>query len=109
MQVRRKTSFIYLVLLTVTASVSADQADDFFRFLEARDHSITTYEIKLQQISFDITLDDYEAFKKNVEEMAKDKSGGKSPSQQAEQLVRKWSENTHGLERHVLHRPTARR
>ena len=104
MQVRRKTSFIYLVLLTVTASVSADQADDFFRFLEARDHSITTYEIKLQQISFDITLDDYEAFKKNVEEMAKDKSGGKSPSQQAEQLVRKWSENTHGLERHVLHR-----
>jgi thiol-disulfide isomerase/thioredoxin len=104
MQVCRKMSLIYLVLLTVTASLSADQAGDFFRFLEARDRSITTYEIKLQQISFDIALDNYKAFKKNVEEMTKDKSGSKSPLQKVEQLVRKWTENTHGLERHFLHR-----
>jgi hypothetical protein len=104
MQVRKKMSLIYLVLLTATATLAADQAEDFFRFLEARDKSITCYEIKLRQISFDIALDNYEAFKKNVEEMAKDKSRGQSPSQKAEQLVRKWSENTRGLERHVLHR-----
>jgi thiol-disulfide isomerase/thioredoxin len=101
MQARRKRSIICLIVLTVTASLAADQADDFLRFLEARDQSIASYEIKLRQISFDITLDDYEAFKKNVEEIAKDEPGGQRPLQQAEQLIRTWAKEPHRLQRHT--------
>ena len=104
MPVCRKMSTICLVVLCVTSSLGAGQADDFLRFLEARDASIASYEIKLRQISFHIALDDYEAFKASIEQMAKDKTGSLSPSQQAEQLVRKWTEKDRGLERHVLHR-----
>ena len=93
-----------LVVFSITTSLAAKEADDFLSFLEARDESIASYEIKLRQISFDIALADYEAFKKSVEQMAKDKAGSMSPSQQAEQLVRKWAEKDRGLERHVLHR-----
>jgi len=100
----RKISTICLVVLCVTSSLGAGEADDFLRFLEARDASIASYEIKLRQITFDIPLDDYEAFKKSVEQIAKDKAGSLSPSQQAEQLVRTWTEKDRGLERHVLHR-----
>jgi len=84
--------------------LAAGQADDFLRFLEARDESIASYEIKLRQITFDIALDDYEAFKTSVEQIATDKTGSLSPSQQAEQLVKRWAREDHGLERHVLHR-----
>jgi len=84
--------------------LAADQADDFFHFLEVRDKSIASYEIKLRQITFEIALGDYEAFKTSVEQMAKDKTGSLSPSQQAEQLVRKWAEKDRGLRRHALHR-----
>jgi thiol-disulfide isomerase/thioredoxin len=95
---------VCMVVLTVTASLSADQADDFFYFLEARDKSIASYEIKLRQISFDIALDDYEAFKENVEEIAKDEPRGQSPLQQAEQLIRTWAREPHRLERHTKQR-----
>jgi thiol-disulfide isomerase/thioredoxin len=104
MQACRKMTVICLVLLTVTASLSADQADDFLRFLEARDKSIASYEIKLRQITFDIDLDNYEAFKKNVEEIAKDESRDQSPLQQAEQLVQKWAKEPHRLQRHTKQR-----
>jgi thiol-disulfide isomerase/thioredoxin len=91
-------------VLTVTTSLAADQAEDFLRCLEVRDQSIASYEIKLRQISFDIALDDYEAFKKNVEEIAKDESRGQSPLQQAEQLIQKWAREPHRLERHTKQR-----
>jgi len=104
MPVCRKMSIMCLVVLGAAGPLAADQADDFIRFLEAREQSITSYEIKLRQITFDIALDDYEAFKTSVEQMAKDKTGSLSPSKQAEQLVRKWTEKDRGLERHVLHR-----
>ena len=104
MQECRKMTVICLVLLTVTASLSADQADDFLSFLEARDESIASYEIKLRQITFDIALDDYEAFKKNVEEIAEDESGRQSPLQHAEQLVQKWAKEPHRLQRHTKQR-----
>ena len=100
----RKMSTICLVVLSVTGPLAAGQADDFLRFLEARDESIASYEIKLRQITFDIALDDYEAFKTSVEQIAKDKTGSLSPSQQAEQLVGTWAKEAHRLERHVLHR-----
>ncbi len=100
----RKISIICLILLIAAVSLAADGADDFLRFLEARDESIASYEIKLRQITFDIALDDYEAFKASVEQIAKDKNGSLSPSQQAEQLIRKWTQKDRGLERHALHR-----
>ncbi|UCE47295.1 MAG: TlpA family protein disulfide reductase, partial [Phycisphaerales bacterium] len=100
----RKIGIICLVLLGAAGPLAANQADDFLRFLEARDESIASYEIKLRQITFDIALDDHGAFQKSVEQMAKDKAGSLTPSQQAEQLIRKWTENDRGLERHVLHR-----
>jgi thiol-disulfide isomerase/thioredoxin len=108
MQACRKMSTVCFVALIVTssftASLAADQADDFLRFLEARDESIASYEIKLRQISFDIALDDYKAFKKNIEEMAKDEPRGQSPLQQAEQLIQTWAKEPHWLERHTKQR-----
>ena len=100
----RKIRTICFILLVATGPLAAEKAEDFLRFLEARDKSIKSYEIKLRQISFDIALDDYEVFKKSVEQMAKDNTGSLSPSKQAEQLVLKWTEKDRGLERHVLHR-----
>ena len=100
----RKMSTVCLVVLSVTVPLAADQADDFLRFLEARDESIASYEIKLRQITFDIALDDYEAFKKSVEQMAKDKDWNLSPSQQAEQLVKTWAKKHHWIERHTKQR-----
>ena len=96
-------SIMCLIALSVTASLAADQADDFLRFLEVRDESIASYEIKLRQFTFDIPLKDFAAFKKNVEQLAKNKTGSSSPLQQAEQLVQTWAKEVRGLERHVLH------
>jgi len=100
----RKMSVMCLVLLGAAGPLAADQADDFLRFLEARDESIASYEIKLRQFTFDIPLKDFVAFKKNVEQLAKNKTGSSSPLQQAEQLIQTWAKKHHWLERHTKQR-----
>jgi len=94
MTVRQKMSAVCLV----------DQADDFLRFLEARDESIASYEIKLRQFTFDIPLDDFEAFKKSVEQLATNRDASLNPSQRAEQLIQTWAKKHHWLERHTKQR-----
>lgn len=104
MSVGRKMSTICLVVLSMTVSLAANQADDFLRFIEARDESIASYEIKLRQFTFDIPLKDFVAFKKNIEQLAKNKTGSSSPLQQAEQLIQTWAKKHHWLERHTKQR-----
>ena len=101
MLVGRKMSTVCLVVWSLAGPLAADEADDFLRFLEARDESIASYEIKLRQFSFDIALDDYEDFKKSVEQLEKDKTASLSPSRQAEQLVQRWSKKDSWLDRHT--------
>ncbi len=88
----------------VRGSAAGQNPDDFLRFLEARDESISNYEIKLRQGNFEIGLDEYGAFKKSVEQLAQRRSTEVSPSQQAEQFVQKWADKVSWHERHVLQR-----
>jgi hypothetical protein len=104
MSIPKKLSTFYLVVLSITTSLVAKEADDFLRFLEARDESIASYEIKLRQFTFDIPLEDLVAFKKDVQQLAKNKTGSPSPLQQAEQLIQIWAKKHHWLERHTKQR-----
>ncbi len=97
-----KIKTVSLILLCVTTSLVAQNTEDFLRFLEARDESIKSYEIKLRRIMFDIDLDDYEAFKKSVEQLAQNEVEGQNASEQAEQLVKTWAEEVRWLERHAI-------
>ncbi|MEA3226296.1 MAG: TlpA disulfide reductase family protein, partial [Planctomycetota bacterium] len=95
---------LWLIVLGATTSLAAENADDFLRFLEARDESISNYEIRLRQGRFEIGLDEYGAFKESIEQLGQRESANVSPSQQAEQLVQTWGGKNRWLERHVLHR-----
>ncbi|MCK4783504.1 MAG: TlpA family protein disulfide reductase [Desulfobacteraceae bacterium] len=97
-----KMNTVWLIVLGATTSLAGENADDFLRFLEARDESIVSYEIKLRQVHFDIELDKYEAFKKSIEQLAQREAGDLSPSRRAEQLVRTWAEKARWLERHIM-------
>jgi thiol-disulfide isomerase/thioredoxin len=97
-----KIKLVSLILLRMTASLSAQNADDFLRFLEARNDSIKSFEIKLRQASFTIELKDYEAFKDDIEKIEQNKNANLSISEQAEQLVQKWGEPNHWFERDTI-------
>lgn len=77
---------------------------DFLRFLEARDQSISNYEIRLRQGSFDIGLDEYKAFRESVEQLAQRESADPGASRLIEPFLRKWTDKVGWSNRHVLHR-----
>lgn len=99
-----KIHIIFLIILVLTVFLHAEDSEDFLRFLEARDESIKNYQIKLRQMYFEIELADFDAFKKDIEQLAQNEVADSNPSQQAEKLIQKWTENIKWFNINILHR-----
>jgi len=95
-----------LVVLVLGADVHGDEAEDFLRLLEARDNSITSFEIKLRRASFTPKLEDGAAVAKVIEEAArKDKATDAAAARRwVEELVGAWSEDPRWITEHIRQR-----
>ncbi|MBN2591332.1 MAG: hypothetical protein JXA96_15815 [Sedimentisphaerales bacterium] len=81
MAILGKIKLASLILLSLTTSLSAQNADEILNFLEARNDSIKSFEIKLQQAYFNIDLKDYEAFKEDIDKLKQNKEANLNVSE----------------------------
>ena len=112
MNALQKIKLTIMILLCLAASLpavaatnrnrSAQNADEIVQFLEARNNSIKSFEIKLKQVSFDIDLEDYETFKEDMLNIEQNKDSNLSSSEKAEKLIYKWGNPQMRLERHGI-------
>lgn len=104
MLTRVRKLLMVLTMLSFISGLWADSESDLPRFLEARDNSITSYDITMRQAHFNIELDDYEAFRRSVKGIEGRTTGDMDPLQVAEELVHRWGKEIAWCERQMLKR-----
>lgn len=79
-----------------------DDTSQALSFLESRNNSVSTCELRVHQYCFDLTPDSYQAFKRAIVELGAVDGRNANLTQLASDFARKWSNAVNTLEVHAL-------